>query len=338
MQCARCGTELGPGTAFCPMCGQDAPTRPTGSAADGSPLRFAPTSNQPAAPFTSRVESFEGDLVPFLGDPDRARVSGKLAQSAFAVVAVYNLARAGLWAYLSILMGQRGQASAAKQVTAVAHLVDFVSLAFWPTLIAAAAVDLAWRAKRRPKAVLQAHGEAFVEATITRVVPMWLRATSIVLVGVAVGIGAFGSTNPASTSQLSAWAATRGLSALIWAMAWGSLILWVTMSERHLDKRMGKAADPTLAIYSVPYVEPEAENGNIGQPAGAGWLFRTAGLIIAGLFSSLVLIGSVSMLPSGKDTIAALIGLVISGVVLSAVSWAFVRRWKVRGSVSTVRP
>jgi len=291
-----------------------------------------------APPSTSRVESFEDDLVPFLGDPTASRSMGKAVQAVAALLVAYNLCRAVLWAYFSLLSSGAVRdgvsAASSNRIVSVGEAIDAMALLFWPTLIAGAVVDALWRRQRRPKHVLEAHGEAYVEATINRAVPAGVRAAAGVLVGAAILVGISASPSRVRPSEAAGFAASRSLTMVLWALGWGALIVFVVMSQRHLARRVAKAADPNLAMFSVPYVEPEAERGTTGEEAGVGWILRTAGLVLVGLFSFIVVLGAMFALPSGKDTAASLIALAIAGPILALVAWAFVRRWKRRAPLA----
>jgi len=293
-----------------------------------------PDPSAPAPVSTSRVESFQDDLVPFLGDPNGSRAMGKALQIAAAVLVAYNLCRAALWAYFSLLSNGAASdavsAASSNRIVSVGEAIDAMALLFWPTLIVGVVVDAVWRRQRRPKGVLQAHGEAYVEATLTRAVPVGVRVAAVVLVGAAFLAGIGASPNRIAPSEVAGFAASRALAMVLWALAWAALIAFVATSERHLARRVAKAADPNLAMFSVPYVEPEAERGTTGEEAGVGWILRTAGLVLVGLFSFPIVLASMFALPSGKDTAASLIALAIAGPILGLVAWAFVRRWKRR--------
>jgi hypothetical protein len=278
---------------------------------------------------TSKVESFEDDLVPFLGDPHASQTMGKVVQVAAGLLVAFHAIRAGLWAYFSVLTGnQVGQTFVvgSDRLVSVGRIIDATTVLFWPTLIAAVVVDAMWRRKRRPKDLLRTHGEAYVEATMTRVVPVAYRAGSLILVGAAVGVGVISNPARVRPTEVAGYAIGRSLASVLWALSWATLIVWVIASEHHLARRLAKAADPNLAGFSVPYVEPEVEQTTIGEPAGVGWILRTAGLVMVGMFALLIAIGSISMVASGKDTVAGLIWLAGSVGVLGLVTWAFVRR------------
>jgi hypothetical protein len=282
------------------------------------------------------VDAFDGGLVPVLGDPDASRTLGKAVQGVAGLLVAYHLVRAGLWAYLAVLSQDtiRARTDAGQEgLMIVGKLIDQTTTVFWPSLIAALVVDLLWRRKRRPKDVLQAHGEAYVEAGFTRVVPVGWRIASAAVLGLAVVVGTSGSTSRLrSSSEVASFAMSRSLSSVLWAMVWTGSIVFVIASERHLARRVAKAMDPALASFSVPYVEPEVDSATTGEPSGVGWILRTAGLVILGLFSLLIVIGAIAELPSGKNGAAAILWLAGGGAVLALVAWAFVRRWQHRSN------
>lgn len=307
---------------------------------DPSPLSYVPGAPLPGGyPTTSSVESFEDGVVPFLGDPVASRAMGQLVQICAGALVLFNLARAAMWVYFSSLSNQvvRGAMTRgdAEQLRSVGSLIDTMTLFFWPTIVVMVVVDVVWRNRRRPKAALESHGEAYVEATITRVLPAWVRVLSILFVASAFAVGFVMNPSRALPSEVPGYAMARAASSFLWACAWGMLIVVVVMSERHLERRVAKAHDPVLSQYSVPYVEPEHENAEIGESEGIGWILRTAGLVLAGLISAVIIIGSLAGLPSGKDTVGLLLFLLGGCVVFGLVVWAFGRRFRRRRSKSS---
>jgi hypothetical protein len=325
--------------------GADPFAAPTyGAPTDGAPTYGAPTyggsaygapggpgaAGAPPTPPTSRVDTFEDSLVPFLGDPESSKILGRLVQIFSGVLVLYNLVRFGQWllfasAAQGILNGTG--TTTPSQLLQLGQTIDTVALVFWPTLIAVAVIDIVWRRKRRPKEVLAAYGEAYVEATINRTVPVMLRVAMGVSIGLALVTG-FVSTSPTNLhpADVPGYATSRAASAVFWALAWLCEIGIVWASERHLARRMAKAADPRLAGYTVPYVQPESDRGAVGETAGVGWILRTAGLVLLLLVSGLLIIGAASELPSGKEPVTDLVFLAICVPIVVLVIRAFVRR------------
>jgi hypothetical protein len=244
-----------------------------------------------------------------------------------------------LW--LDFAMAARGildgtSSTTSSQLLALGNVIDAVSVVFWPTLLAVAVLDFVWRRKRRPKDVLAAHGEAYVESTFNRVTPPLYRIGFGVVIAIALLTGL--TTTTSSTlrpADVPGYATARGISSLLWAGAWALEVAIVWLSERHLARRMAKAADPVLAAYSVPFVEPETERGTGGELAGLGWVLRTAGLVLVGMFSALVFIGGVTELPTGKEPAVDLAFGAAGAAGLVLVGWAFVRRARRRRADAT---
>lgn len=303
-------------------------------------LPGAPAPGAPDGGLVSSVDAFEDGLIPFLGDPNASRLLGRAVQATTALLALYNLVRAAFWAYFAYLLNRPfGVFTRAEveRVESFGRLVDTIDTLFWPTFIVAITVEILWNRKRRPRDVLQAQGEVYVEATIQRAVPIALRVGLMVCMFGGLAISFVMSPASVTPAEATSFATARVLSSLAFAAGWALLIPWVFASERHLRRRIAKANDPVLAAYTVPFVVPEAEPGALGssgRSAGVGWLLRTAGLVLAGLFSSLIVIGSLFGL--GTDPLLALAWLVGAGSVLALVVWAFVRRWRAAHPVAPV--
>jgi hypothetical protein len=330
-RCYKCGKEL---AAVAQSVGPD-PVGP-GLGPPSFDPSAPPTTPSPTFPTmpTSKVDAFDDSLVPFLGDPDGSRAAGKLVQGAAAIMVVYNLVRAVLWLRFS---GMASSASSLRggvqsdDLISLGRTIDTFTLLFWPGIIGLLICEFIWQRKRRPPAVLKERGEAYVEATLRRVNPMWIRITTIGLIVVALMVSFSSPTvsRVRTVSELSNYATTRAAYSGLWAVVFALVIVTVWFSEQHLAKRVAKATDPALAMYSVPYVEPEKDNRDIGESAGIGWLLTTLVLVMLGLFSLIGIIGGISALPT-KDAAAGAITLLISSAVFGLVVWAFVRRWNRR--------
>jgi hypothetical protein len=341
--CPKCASAVAEGVSVCPFCQR---ALPGAGSADAGPFREPPLDvAYPAYPMAppggplgppdvsgparSRVDTFEDGLVPFLGDPNASKLSGRLLQFAAGVLVLYNLVRAVLFTDAAILSQQvldGTNTTTPETLIDLGHLIDTTTVVFWPSLVVVLVLDLVWRRSRRPKGVLQSHGEAYVEATLNRCTPVLARVGFALPCAIAVVVGLSSNSAHVRAADIPGNMTARAVASFAWAIGWVGLIALVWFSERHLARRVAKAADPMLAAYTVPYVEPEPA-GTIGESAGPAWIFRTAGLVLLGLVGLAFALGGLLELPSGKETGVDLVFVLLGGAALGFVGWRFARRF-----------
>jgi hypothetical protein len=205
-------------------------------------------------------------------------------------------------------------------------LLALVESATFAVVVLAIVGSFVWRRNRRPKDALAAYGEAGVEMPLGWVLPMWLR----VVTGVAVIGGAFGIAKGAVRpdmflADLPGARLSAAVGSLGWAIAWLLTAAWPVFANRAQDRRSAWSTWYRQRPGSVPFVEPvKGEDTDIGEPEGAGWVLRTAGLVVSGLVSSLFVAGGLSGLAAGDPTG---IWFFVPGALVSyLVVRAFIRR------------
>lgn len=199
-------------------------------------------------------------------------------------------------------------------------------------VVAAVICGFLWRRSRRPKDARVHYGEAFVELPLTWIVPAWLRFAPAVLI--SVGVMASVTAVPADPTLITFQdqveldrASAIGTAA--WALAWATLACWPLVSERTHLLRRAWSGWYRERPGSVPFVAPVADRPtSIGQPAGLGWVLRTAGLVLLAMVG---VIGTVSAAASlGSDPGPAAIALVLLLPLDIVLIQTFARRWRSR--------
>ena len=291
----------------------------------------APTG--PAAPAGIVDERLRDKLTPYLG-PDP--VSSRQLGTAFRILSMVG---AAVWLLRAVVSYAQADLEPELVVSSTglitvqgahAELLGLLSLVVFPLVVALIAVDLLWRRERRPKERLQARGEAYVELPMIWVFPMRYRLVLGAGVALAVLAGMKSQltdvtilTDPTAIQEAYRWSA---VSAIGWAVLWatGAALPW--MADRAHDRRLEWSAWYRDRPETVGYVLPVRDN-DIGEPAGFGWILRTAGLVLLGFLGLIFLAAGMEILGEG-DTAAAAFWLFLAAMSEVVVIRAFVRRRK----------
>ncbi|MFN8039752.1 MAG: hypothetical protein U0Q07_11140 [Acidimicrobiales bacterium] len=274
-----------------------------------------------------------GAPAPYLGPvPPPSTLLGRALIVACAVMAALGVARS--LAYLmraSIDQALVDRVSVPRgDLESSSSLVAALSLAAMAGVFATVGLEVAWRRRRRPKEVLQAYGEAYVEAPLRQAVPIGVRLA----LGLAGGASVLAFFQGATTRSMTAaqlvsarrWSATA---AALLAVTWILLAVFVLTADRHLRRRLEWSGEARAHPGAVPFFPPQREVGEqTGTPAGLGWVLSTAGLVVLVLVGGLMGIGSVAAIVTGQ--LAGLPWLAVSAAVLALPVWVFRRRWRRR--------
>jgi hypothetical protein len=290
----------------------------------------APTG--PSAPSGIVDERLRSKLTPYLGpDPVPSRQLATSFQILSGIGAALWVARAVLFYVQSnrepnVVVD--GFAGTVRIEGANAAALGVTGLIGFALVVALIAVDLLWRRQRRPKDVLQAYGEAYVELPMIWVFPMRYRLLSGAGVGLALLAGANSSLNDgamftdlADIQDAYRWSA---VSAIGWAVLWATGVALPWLADRSHQRRLEWSAWYRDRPGTVGFVTPVRDN-DIGDPAGAGWILRTAGLVLLALTGIILVFAGLEASGEG-DTGAALICLLLAALSLGIVIRAFVRR------------
>jgi len=279
--------------------------------------------------------------IPYLGPvPSPARPLSFAFMAGCAVAAVVQLVKAVL-NFQQASLDQRfvnspGRALA-DQVLASEHTLKTIgSVSLWVT-IGVLVLDLLWRSRRRPKAVRNERGEAYVEFPVMWVTPVILRVSWAVTALAAIAFSVAGrSTKLTKITEFPHLRQMRGVSSLCFAGFWLLLIVWLVIVQQSHDRRVAWSAPYRADPASVPFFPPVAGIGLFsgGPPrpdsrataSGPGWFFSTAGLILLVFVAIPAVIGGVAELGYGHAT--GLLWLLGGVAGLAFVGWVMVRRYQ----------
>jgi len=266
--------------------------------------------------------------VPYLGpDPAPSRRAGAVLKVLCVVGVAVRIAqglafgqRAGLDRSLALGSISRDALISNTNLLWALGLLRTVS---WISLLVGFIV---WGRARRPKAMLQAYGEAYVESPYGWIATAPLRL--LVLGMVVAGVAARVASTPDRLDSLSRLAQRRDWSAvscLVWAVYYVLALVVVVLSERALAERLAVSGAHRAGRAPIPFVPPILSAGEreAGKSEGVGWILRTAGLIL--LLFIAVTFGIVA---ATEHTAVSLVWTAGFGLVTLLVVRAFVRRYR----------
>jgi hypothetical protein len=286
----------------------------------------------PAAPEGIVDERHRAGLAPYLGpDPLPSLTLGRVFQALTLVGSAVWLVRAMLLAQQPVELPTFDPLAPPPPVTTVDLLLDLTGVGAFALAITIIIVDFVWRRERRPKELLKAHGEAYVELPVIWIFPMRYRFVFVFAICFAVFARSKGIvSDPTPFTPLATFEEAHRWSlagALGWAVVWALGVVVPLLSERAHERRLEWSAWYRERPHSVAFAPPVRDN-DIGDPEGFGWILRTAGLILAAL------VGLVTGLAAGSEVAKGNPGglpwLVGAVVVVFLVVKAFVRRHSTR--------
>ena len=259
--------------------------------------------------------------IPYLGPiPVPSRSLGSWVKFACVAGALVRLVTA--WAHHHqahlihrLMDGDRSEDLRAALFQDDAHLAR-LNRAMVATMIAALALQVAWGYRRRPRARARQLGEAHVESPMRWIVPTWFHAGTIVLVVAALVLRAIGDapTDP-TLSDLAALRTFGAAASACWALAWLMSAGCVVLADRAFDRRLELSAPARLVPAAVPWFPPVEEP--TVRPPDAGWILRTAGLVVLAGTAAVLTIAGVGGLAEGSTAAAGLLVLGLVGDVLA---------------------
>lgn len=257
------------------------------------------------------------------------------------VVIAVSVALAALWVVRAAVLLQLSSVerrfltdgATLAEVESATDLSALLALSGWPSIIASVVALSMWRSRRRPKDVVQSHGEAYVEAPakIYLTVP-WRIAMGAAIAVYLLGFGVMGSVNRSTKlaevpdKRLGAAVGLLGLAVAFGLEAWS-----VRMANRHTEARLAWSTPYRAAPGSVPYVAPVASGGafessSSDRSEGIGWIFTTLGLALVAIVGLVFGIGGFVQLFGPKDQAAGALFFAIGASMVGFVVWRVVVR------------
>jgi hypothetical protein len=270
-------------------------------------------------------------VTPYLG-PDP--VSSRQLGMAFRVL---SFCGAALWVVRALLLYAQASSEPVVEMTgfgtgtvkgANAELLAVLNMVGVGMVVALIVVDLLWRKERRPKDVLQTYGEAYVELPMIWVFPMRYRLVLGAGVGLALVARMKGTITDATVvtdvgvlQEAYRWSA---VSAIGWAVVWGAGAALPWLADRSHDRRLAWSTWYRERPGTVGFVAPVRDN-DIGEPAGFGWILRTAGLVLAAFLGLIFFIAGMELSGEGARA-GAFLWLFMAALTEGLVIRAFVQR------------
>lgn len=275
--------------------------------------------------------------IPYLGpEPAPSRILGTILQVLAAAMALLCLVRVGAFLALagaveSLVDDPFSNPAAADRMT---NLINGLVPFWWMLLLAVIGVEIAWRMKRRPSAVRNEYGEAYVEFPITWIIPTAFRVGWGVLIGAAFITGSVGNAGSlVPLDELPGRYRTSAVSNLLWLVVWLMVVASVFVANRSHEQRVARSLEYRQHPASVPFFPPlagkgafEISRGERSQSSGIGWVLRTSGLASAFLFGIGFTIGG--FVEAGSGNAAGFVWGVAGAAMLAGVVWAMVRRYQ----------
>ena len=282
--------------------------------------------------------------VPYLGpDPAPSGAAGKVIIGLMVMAILSRLAAAAVFVQRGSLerqiadqgdrrisgVGFDPQAwnSTGSALATNRHVGAIVSVAMVLLLLAYIVAFLVWRDQRRPRKALATYGETHVESPLRWISTGAQRAAMAGLIVTSFLIGFQGrvvvGTPLADVPGKRLWAAVACLS---WAGVWWMQIVQVRASERAYAERLAASFAARAGHVPVPVFAPvqkAGSNADMGEPEGALWVLRSAGLFMVGLISGLVLIGAI-----GEHSLEVVPYVAVAAPAFGLVVWAYVRRFQ----------
>jgi hypothetical protein len=282
----------------------------------------------PPAPEGIVDERRRAGMAPYLGpEPLPSLTLGRIFQALTLTGAAVWLVRALLLARQPVEVPSFDPFAPPPPDTTIDVLLDVTGLAAFGLAITLIVVDFVWRRERRPKELLQSHGEAYVELPVIWVFPMRYRfvlVASFVFAFFARVKGTVSDPTPftplATFQEAHRWSVAAALG---WAVVWALGAVVPVLSERAHARRLAWSAWYRERPQSVAFAPPVRDD-DLGEPEGFGWILRTAGLVLGalvGLVMGLIAIGEV-----GKGHPGGLPWLVGAIVIVFFVVRAFGQR------------
>jgi hypothetical protein len=223
---------------------------------------------------------------------------------------------------------------------------DLMQVSHWGLIAGGLAVvllDISWFSRRRPKPARVA-GPPYVELPLGWTIPHWLRL-SLAAVFVAAVVASIHDPIT-STTPLVAYPDARRFAmagSWLWAAFWVLVTLRPILADRAHDRRAEWSVwyrqHLSAGVPSSPLVSPVTSPAlAVGEPAGTWWVLRTAGLVVALIFSMVITIAGVSEFLVGQYGRESLPWLLGSLVVDGLVGWAFARRYQTAKRSRSVPP
>lgn len=202
-----------------------------------------------------------GVTIPYLGpEPPQSRPLGRFLRVALVLGGLSALARAALYLQRASLDRRLARGATADVASAIRGNQDALALITTLTLLltgAALLANILWRQQRRPKGILKANGEAYVESPLGPLTPVWLR---LALVGgvfiFLVGLTSSRVPTGAAVADLAHYRDWSAVTMFALAALWGLDYGLVVNADRRHDKRVGLSGEARQHPETVPYFQP----------------------------------------------------------------------------------
>ena len=199
--------------------------------------------------------------IPYLGpEPPPSRQLGTFLRVALILGGLSALARAALYLQRASLDRRLASNPTADVVAAIRGNQDALALITIATLLLAGAVvivNILWRRQRRPKEILNAHGEAYVESPLRQITPASARVALAVAMFIFL-IGLMNSNPPTGTTvdHLAHYRDWSAVTMLALAGLWAFDYIVVVIADRHHDNRLRLSMAVRQRPETVPFIPP----------------------------------------------------------------------------------